>query len=231
MWYFDYVGFVGSEAGFGGSREKSGSSSCETSFSSPNMESYRGDRRNMHRDLFSGSCPSLLRGGREWGLSSLLEDAREDSLELYTLSSTTKWGHLHGRARELLSMESWKVEGEYACSRGSRACGLSFTEVERMIIIEKSSYSSSLESEGLRFLDAPSYRDLENWIRCSARGEVFFFVFSKLSKTLIANFWSLRSIDVELTELGRSGDQHSSSVYYGSRALSVKLGEVNFFYQ
>lgn len=29
------------------------------------------------------------------------------------------------------------MEGEDACSRGSRACGLSFTEVERMIIIEK----------------------------------------------------------------------------------------------
>ncbi|KAF3599642.1 hypothetical protein F2Q69_00037034 [Brassica cretica] len=40
-------------------------------------------------------------------------------------------------ARELLSMESWKVEWEDACRRGSRACGLSFTEVERMIIIEK----------------------------------------------------------------------------------------------
>ncbi|KAF3598524.1 hypothetical protein F2Q69_00037036 [Brassica cretica] len=64
MWYVDYVGFVGSEAGFVGSREKSGSSSCETSFSSPNMESYRGDRRNMQRDLFSGSCPSLLRGDK-----------------------------------------------------------------------------------------------------------------------------------------------------------------------
>ncbi|WZZ44448.1 hypothetical protein YC2023_040707 [Brassica napus] len=38
-------------------------------------------------------------------------------------------------------------------------------------------------------------------------------------------------IDVELTELGRSGDQHSSSVCYGSRALSMKLGEVNYFNQ
>ncbi|KAF3513096.1 hypothetical protein F2Q69_00006980 [Brassica cretica] len=82
MWYVDYVVFVGSEAGFIGSREKSGSSSCETSFSPPNMELYRGDRRNMQRDLFSCSCPSLLRGGREWGLSSLLEDARGRDLAI-----------------------------------------------------------------------------------------------------------------------------------------------------
>lgn len=33
-------------------------------------------------------------------------------------------------------MQSWKVEGEDACIRGSRSCGLSFTKVERMIIIE-----------------------------------------------------------------------------------------------
>ncbi|KAG5410876.1 hypothetical protein IGI04_007195 [Brassica rapa subsp. trilocularis] len=38
---------------------------------------------------------------------------------------------------------------------------------------------------------------------------------------------STLSINVDLTELERSGDQHSSSVCYGSRALSVKLGKMS----
>ncbi|KAF3544354.1 hypothetical protein DY000_02007719 [Brassica cretica] len=62
MWYVDYVVFVGSEAGFIGSREKSGSSSCETSFSPPNMELYRGDRRNMQRDLVTARSPGVRPG-------------------------------------------------------------------------------------------------------------------------------------------------------------------------
>ena len=40
MWYVDYVGFVSSEAGFVGSREKSGSSFCELSFMDKSVKGF-----------------------------------------------------------------------------------------------------------------------------------------------------------------------------------------------
>ncbi|KAF3601819.1 hypothetical protein F2Q69_00036590 [Brassica cretica] len=137
---------------------------------------------------------------------------------------------------------SWKVEGEDACSHGSRACGLSFTEVEWMIIIEKvcSRYCNSISS---RFILTSGHLLIEEVVARRA-AKLFSSSCSKLSKTLIATFWSLRSvhddiqhpsglrhIDVELAELGRSCDQHSSSVCYGLRVLLVKLVEYRTPYE
>lgn len=111
-------------------------------------------------------------------------------------------------------------------------------KITSILVVSKSSYSSSLESEGLRFLDAPSYRDLENWMylvfvhslgvleinsissrffltsghllieEVVARRAAKFFSSScsKLSKTLIANFWSLRSVQDDI--LHSSGLHH-----------------------